>query len=143
MGSLPTGRSVGEVWLSGESVCRGYWRLPEASEAAFGARLSGATPPTERYLRTGDLGLIWNSHLYIVGRLKDVLTLRGRTLHASDIEAAVEASVAVLRPGCVAAVGIDDVTTGEEQLHLLGEVAVLRGWNPPPADRTGLRSSDV
>ncbi len=82
-----TGR-VGEVWLSGESVGRGYWGRPEASEAAFGATCQGFGET--RFLRTGDLGFVQGGQLYLTGRLKDLIIIRGANHYPQDIEQTVE-----------------------------------------------------
>src|SRR5262249_22320603 len=76
----------GEIWVSGPSVAAGYWRDPELTDAAFGARLADRRGP---YLRTGDLGVIENGTLVITGRMKDVIIVAGRNLHSEDIEATV------------------------------------------------------
>jgi acyl-CoA synthetase (AMP-forming)/AMP-acid ligase II len=104
---MPDG-TVGEIWVAGGSVASGYWDLPEVSAATFGARLAssegeGAPPDDAPHMRSGDLGFVWESRLYVVGRIKDVLTMRGRTLHAHDIEGHAERGSAQLRPGCCAA----------------------------------------
>jgi acyl-CoA synthetase (AMP-forming)/AMP-acid ligase II len=82
--------TVGEVWASGASVCdAGYWGLPDESAEAFGARLVAPSDGGGSFLRTGDLGFVADGHLFIAGRLKDVLIIRGRNLHSHDIEASV------------------------------------------------------
>jgi acyl-CoA synthetase (AMP-forming)/AMP-acid ligase II len=96
---------IGEVWLRGPSVAAGYWRNAEATNATFGARLADATGP---YLRTGDLG--WLSpagELIVTGRKKDLIVVRGQNYYPQDLESAVEAAIADIRPGCVAAFSID------------------------------------
>ena len=113
--------TVGEVWLRGPCLGRGYWGCAEASSATFAATLTQSPQLVQPYLRTGDLGLIHEKRLYLVGRLKDVLTLRGRTLHASDVEECIERRHSdVLRAGCCAAVAVEDVH--EEGLVLLMEL---------------------
>mmetsp|Transcript_2453 Transcript_2453/g.7017 ORF Transcript_2453/g.7017 Transcript_2453/m.7017 type:complete len:496 (+) Transcript_2453:1304-2791(+) len=132
---LPDG-VVGEVRLSGLSVALGYYKLPELSAETFkrplgvsksdaqllpGTTESGDQPLPASYLCTGDLGFIWERRLYIVGRLKDVLCIRGRTLHAHDVESCAEGAASDLRPGCTAAfpVSPDD---GDEALVLIAEL---------------------
>lgn len=75
---------VGEIWLSGGSVAKGYWNLPKETEEAFGARLAdtGQGP----FLRSGDLGFMQEGELFVVGRLKDLIIIRGRNHHPQDIE---------------------------------------------------------
>ncbi len=94
---------IGEVWVSGPSVAQGYWARPEASAEAFVHREG------ERWLRTGDLGLCHEGQLYITGRLKDVIIVRGQNLYPQDIERAVEAGVPEVRKGRVAAFAVDGV----------------------------------
>jgi acyl-CoA synthetase (AMP-forming)/AMP-acid ligase II len=86
---------VGEIWTSGASVARGYYGNPEATAQAFGARL--AHSPDVCYLRTGDLGVMHDGRLHIVGRLKDILVVRGRNYAPDDIElTAQQASTALV-----------------------------------------------
>ena len=75
---------VGEIWLQGPSVAAGYWGRPEESAATFGAVLREA--PGQRWLRTGDLGFVHEGELYVTGRLKDLLIVRGANRHPQDIE---------------------------------------------------------
>lgn len=88
---LEDGR-VGEIWLRGPNVGRGYWGRPEQSEATFRATLHGDTPGegTQHWLRTGDLGLWHDKHLYITGRLKDLVIIDGTNHYPQDIEHTVE-----------------------------------------------------
>lgn len=78
---------VGEIWLAGDHVTAGYWRRPAETAATFGATLQGRS-----YLRTGDLGTVHDGELYVVGRRKDVVIIRGRNYHPHDIEATVRAA---------------------------------------------------
>lgn len=80
--AVPEGQ-VGEVWLAGPHVGTGYWNRPDATEATFEGRLSDASGP---YLRTGDLGFAGPEGFYIVGRIKDLIIVRGRNYAPSDIE---------------------------------------------------------
>ena len=109
---------VGEIWVGGSHVAQGYWHRPEESEATFKAYVSdtGAGP----YLRTGDLGFIQAGELFVTGRLKDLIIIRGRNYFPHDIELAAESSHASLRPGGGAAFSID--VSGEEHLVVLHEV---------------------
>ena len=75
--------SVGEIWVAGPSVARGYWNRPDESRRDFEARLSTQEGP---YLRTGDLGFFHDGQLFITGRLKDLLIVRGRNFYPHDIE---------------------------------------------------------
>ncbi len=108
---------VGEIWVAGPSVAQGYWNRPEETAEVFRARLSGRG---ETYLRTGDLGFLHGGELFITGRLKDLIIVRGRNLYPQDIEATVEAAHAALRPGCAAAFAVD--VAGEERLVVVAEL---------------------
>ncbi|WP_185444110.1 AMP-binding protein [Kribbella qitaiheensis] len=89
---------VGEVWLSGPNVAAGYWADPERTAEVFGATLADGTGP---WLRTGDLGALYDGELYLTGRLKDLIIVDGQNHHPQDIEAIVAAAHSRLRPGRV------------------------------------------
>jgi acyl-CoA synthetase (AMP-forming)/AMP-acid ligase II len=97
---------VGEIWVAGASVSSGYWGRPAETKATFGFRLDGHSDGP--FLRTGDLGFVDEGLLYVAGRLKDVVVVRGRKLHPQDIEEAIEAQVPGIRPDSTIAFGIDD-----------------------------------
>ena len=118
---------VGEIWVAGAHVAQGYWGRPEATEATFGGRLPGDRD--RRYLRTGDLGFIADGELYVVGRLKDLVIIRGRNYYPQDIEHAVAAAHPALRPGGCAAFSVN--AGGGEQLIVVQEV------KPGEATRAG------
>ena len=111
-------RTVGEIWVQGESVGQGYWQQEESTAATFGARLPGAKGT---FLRTGDLGFLSEGELFVTGRIKDLIILRGRNLYPQDIEASAASAHAQLRPGCGAAFSID--AEGEERLVLVQEIS--------------------
>lgn len=96
---------VGEIWLSGESVAQGYWNRPELTREVFQARLPDSGERT--FLRTGDLGFVDSSQIYVTGRLKDLIIVRGRNHYPQDIERTVEQSSPVLRPGGGAAFSVE------------------------------------
>jgi len=83
--------TVGEIWLNGDNVADGYWRRPEATQRTFGAILVNASPGTPEgpWLRTGDLGFMFEDELFIVGRIKDLVIVYGRNHYAEDIEATI------------------------------------------------------
>ncbi len=110
--------SVGEVWVAGASVARGYWDRPADTAATFGARLAGADGPL--FLRTGDLGCYRAGELVVAGRIKDLIVLRGQNHYPHDLEWVAEASHRTLRPTCGAAftIEVDD----EERLVIAYEV---------------------
>ncbi len=111
---------VGEIWTAGGSVGMGYWNRPDATAAAFRARIAGSGPAGRTFLRTGDLGVIANGQLIITGRLKDLVILDGRNYYPHDIEVAAERSHDSLRPGFTAAFSVED--GGRERLVLVAEV---------------------
>lgn len=118
---------VGEVWVSGPSVALGYWRQAPKTEETFRAYLAdtGEGP----FLRTGDLGFLRNNELFLTGRLKDLLIIRGRNHYPQDIELTVEQSHRALRVGCGAAFTVD--VEDSEQLVVVQEVerSYLRNLN--------------
>jgi len=103
LAAVPDG-CVGEVWVAGPSVAGGYWRRPEDSAEIFAARLDGRGP----YLRTGDLGFLRDGQLFISGRAKDMIIVRGRNYFPQDLERVAERSHPALRPGCVAAFALTE-----------------------------------
>ncbi|WP_433769677.1 non-ribosomal peptide synthetase [Pseudomonas putida] len=106
---------VGEVWASGPSIALGYWRNPEASAKTF-IQHAGRT-----WLRTGDLGFMRDGELFITGRLKDMLIVRGHNLYPQDIEQTVEREVEVVRKGRVAAFAVNQ--GGEEVIGIAAEIS--------------------
>ncbi|HSN25873.1 MAG TPA: aminotransferase class I/II-fold pyridoxal phosphate-dependent enzyme, partial [Kofleriaceae bacterium] len=114
----PCGRdTVGEIWTHGPSVARGYWKLRDATREAFHARLDGSST---MHLRTGDLGFLHEGQLFIAGRRKDLLIVRGRNLHPNDIELTAEQAHPALRAGGVVAFGIE--RDGQEEVVIACEV---------------------
>jgi acyl-CoA synthetase (AMP-forming)/AMP-acid ligase II/acyl carrier protein len=109
---------VGEIWVSGESVANGYWRKAEKNKDIFGAYLGGdgAGP----YLRTGDLGFIKDGELYVTGRLKDLIIIRGVNHYPQDIEQTIEKCHSALRSGCGASFSLE--IEGEEHLVIVQEI---------------------
>ena len=82
--------TVGELWVSSPSVASGYWGKPELSEEVFRARPEGiAATDDTTYLRTGDLGFMRGSDVFVTGRMKELLVLRGVNYHPEDIETAM------------------------------------------------------
>jgi acyl-CoA synthetase (AMP-forming)/AMP-acid ligase II/alkylation response protein AidB-like acyl-CoA dehydrogenase/acyl carrier protein len=113
---------VGEVWVTGKSVAQGYWHQPETTQTTFQARLDGSD---DRWLRTGDLGFQQAGELYITGRLKEVLIMRGRNYYPQDIEQTAATSHPALNPLWGAAFSID--IDGSEKLVIVQEVH-RRDW---------------
>ncbi|MBV8664381.1 MAG: AMP-binding protein, partial [Hyphomicrobiales bacterium] len=87
MGRLPEGK-IGEVWVRGGSITRGYWEAPGPSGQTFRQSPRDADEP--HFLRTGDLGFVWNKELFVAGRLKDLIISRGRNLYPQDLELTVK-----------------------------------------------------
>ena len=113
-----TAEQVGEIWVSSPSVAQGYWNRHEATEETFRAYLAdtGEGP----FLRTGDLGFLLDGELFVTGRLKDLIIIRGRNHYPQDIELTVENSHSALRSSCGAAFSVD--VESEEQLVIAQEV---------------------
>ncbi|MFF0456207.1 fatty acyl-AMP ligase [Nocardia africana] len=115
--------AVGEIWVRGPNVGAGYAGLRERTAATFGAVLPGQSGT---WLRTGDLGFVHDGGLYIAGRLRDTIVIDGRNHFPADIEATTADSAPEVRPGHIAAFGVD---SGErEDLVVVAEVV-----SPPAA----------
>jgi amino acid adenylation domain-containing protein len=108
---------IGEIWISSPSVAQGYWNHTEETERLFRAYLNTGDGP---FLRTEDLGLIVGGELFITGRLKDLIIIRGRNHYPQDIEQTVEESHPALRPGCGAAFSVE--IGDEERLVIVQEL---------------------
>ena len=113
----PAGK-IGEVWLHGDFVAGGYWRNPQLTEQLFSGQLGAPTAGTPRgpWLRTGDLGVMFDDELFIIGRIKDLLIVDGRNHYPDDIEA----TVAEFTGGRVAAISIPD--DASEKLVVIAEL---------------------
>jgi acyl-CoA synthetase (AMP-forming)/AMP-acid ligase II len=94
---------IGEIWFRGPSLAAGYWERPDESEAVFQARLAGSGE--EPFLRTGDLGFVWDGELFVCGRLKDLIVIHGRNIYPQDIEDTVAETHEGFVPGRGAAFG--------------------------------------
>jgi acyl-CoA synthetase (AMP-forming)/AMP-acid ligase II len=113
----PAGK-IGEIWVHGENVAMGYWRNPQQSERTFGAKLVSPPPgtPERPWLRTGDLGVVSDGELFIVGRIKDLLVVDGSNHYPDDVEATIQE----ITGGRVVAIGVPDERT--EQLVAIIEL---------------------
>lgn len=113
---------VGEIWMGGPSRAQGYWRRPEESATTFRARIRDASgrEGEEPYLRTGDLGFMLDGQLFVTGRLKDLIIVRGSNHYPQDIEWTAEHSHPALRPGGAAAFSVTARTL--ERLVIVIEV---------------------
>lgn len=119
---LPADR-IGEIWVDTPSVGQGYWRKAESTEQTFRARLVDE-PDQGPYLRTGDLGFLCEGQLFITGRLKDLIIVRGVNRYPQDIEMTVEKSTERIVPSGVAAFAVD--LQGRERLIIVAEVERAR-----------------
>ena len=113
---------VGEIWLQSASVAAGYWNNVEQTEETFRAYFAdtGDGP----FLRTGDLGFLADGELFVTGRLKDLIIIRGLNYYPQDIELSVERCHPALRSGCGAAFSVR--VEGEERLVVVQELELRR-----------------
>lgn len=112
---------IGEIWVRGPSVARGYWGRPQESQQAFGAVPAGE-PEGEPWLRTGDLGFLHEGQVFVTGRLKDLIIVRGRNYFPQDLESTAERTDPALRSSCCAAFTVADDTYGTERVVVVQEV---------------------
>ena len=106
---------VGEIWFCGPSVSPGYWNNTQATEQHF-VTLEGT-----RYLRTGDLGFLYQEQLFFVGRIKTQISHRGRNIAASDIEWVIQQTHPIIAPSGVCAVSMNSKEATQEGLALFIE----------------------
>jgi len=128
---VATDGEAGEIWLAGPSRAAGYWNQPDLTREVFHARLPGDAADA-RYLRTGDIGFLHEGELYICGRLKDMITVRGANVYPADVDAMIEQA---LPPGTARVAAFGDGGDGESAEGLV----VLIEWrsgDPPPDLRT-------
>ena len=109
---------IGEIWVKSPAVTSGYWRRSSTSEGTFHAHLADVDE-NAGYLRTGDLGVINEGHLYVTGRLSDLIIIRGKNHYPQDIERTIEECHPALQPDRGAAFSID--VDGEERLVVVHE----------------------
>ncbi|HEY8208013.1 MAG TPA: amino acid adenylation domain-containing protein [Myxococcaceae bacterium] len=119
---------VGELWVRGPGVTRGYWNQPQLTGATFHAHLDGE-PGGAPFLRTGDLGFLESGQVFVTGRLKDLILIRGQNHYPQDIEQSVERCHPSLRPGRCAAFAAEG--EGAEGDGLVVVVEVGRGPRRP------------
>jgi acyl-CoA synthetase (AMP-forming)/AMP-acid ligase II/acyl carrier protein len=98
------GGEVGEILIQGPSLAQGYWNRTEETEQVFGAQVAGRE---DRFLRTGDLGFFREGELYVTGRVKDVIIIRGRNHYPQDIEQSAEEAHPAVLPGAAFALADD------------------------------------
>lgn len=118
---------VGEIWISGPTVATGYYGKPEESKMIFGAHISDTNDGP--FLRTGDLGFVYENELYITGRLKDIIIIRGVNYYPTDIEYLIQDNIPELKnnSGAVFPVTIDN----SEKIVVVQEL-----------ERTAMRNTD-
>ena len=121
---------IGEIWARGGYIAKGYWRRPEETMRTFHATIEGEGG--QRWLRTGDLGFMLDGELYIAGRQKDLVIVRGRNHYPQDIELTVEHCNPAVRRGCVIAFPV--TAQGDEQLVIAAEIDVQKAKQPFDAD---------
>ncbi|MCP4189817.1 MAG: aminotransferase class I/II-fold pyridoxal phosphate-dependent enzyme [Planctomycetaceae bacterium] len=115
---MPEGR-VGEIWIRSDSVGKGYWNKPEVTAEIFEARLAG-DEDERQFLRSGDLGFFHEGELFVTGRIKDLIIVRGVNRYPQDIEMTVERADRRVRNGASAAFAVD--VEGRERLIVVSEV---------------------
>ncbi len=114
------GGHVGEIWLRGPNIGRGYWKNPDQSQATFRATLvSDASDSEHGWLRTGDLGVWHDQQLYITGRIKDLVIIDGANHYPQDIEQTVENAHSAIRRHHIAAFSV--TTENGEGLVVVAE----------------------
>lgn len=139
--TVPDG-TVGEIWVSGPSVCAGYWNRPHETEQTFRARITNDPdgpdgPDGPAHLRTGDLGFIDNGDLFITGRLKDLLILRGENHYPEDVEATAAMAASQTGRPTVCAFSID----GEREERLVVAVELDPLMSPDDVDREAVATA--
>jgi acyl transferase domain-containing protein/acyl-CoA synthetase (AMP-forming)/AMP-acid ligase II/pimeloyl-ACP methyl ester carboxylesterase/acyl carrier protein len=117
LNSCPDGE-IGEIWAASDSVAQGYWNREELTQASFGAYL--ADTQEGPFLRTGDLGFLSDGELFVTGRLKDLIIIRGRNHYPQDIELTVDKCNPAVKAGAGAAFSVE--IEGEERLVVTQEI---------------------
>ena len=114
---------IGEIWVHGANVASGYWQQPTQTKDTFGGRITAPAPGTPRgpWLRTGDLGVMFNGELFIVGRMKEALIFDGHNHYPDDIEATIQR----ITQGRAAAISVPDERT--EQFVAIAEISERGG----------------
>jgi acyl transferase domain-containing protein/acyl-CoA synthetase (AMP-forming)/AMP-acid ligase II/pimeloyl-ACP methyl ester carboxylesterase/acyl carrier protein/NAD(P)-dependent dehydrogenase (short-subunit alcohol dehydrogenase family) len=109
---------IGEIWAKSASVARGYWQRAELTETAFNGCITDSQETG--FLRTGDLGFLQDGELFVTGRIKDLIIIRGRNHYPQDIELTVDRSHPAIRPAAGAAFAVE--IDGEEKLVITQEI---------------------
>lgn len=125
---------VGEIWLHGANIGRGYWNRPEESRQTFGATLASrqeigthaaGTPDGAAWLRTGDLGVYLDGELYVTGRLVDLVTVNGRQHYPQDIETTTADASAMVRRGYVTAFTVPADAWGDSDADTADRLVII------------------
>jgi fatty-acyl-CoA synthase len=144
---LPDG-DVGEVWLQGNNVGRGYWGLPDETRRAFGAKLQSrldkgshaeGSTAGRTWLRTGDLGVYLDGEIYVTGRIADLITIERRNHYPQDIEGTAAEASSMVRRGYVTAFSVP--ADGEEALVVIAERAAGTSRDDPQAAIEAIRNA--
>lgn len=139
---------VGEIWLHGNNVGRGYWGRPDESQRVFGNKLQTRLPDESNaegvpdnglWLATGDLGVYVNRELYVTGRIKDMIIVDGRNHYPTDIETTVSEASPAVRSGYVAAFSVP--STHGEELVVVAERAAGSGKADPGPIAEAIRAA--
>jgi len=137
---MPDGRT-GEIWLQGNNIGRGYWGLPEETDAVFHARLRSVLPQNSHadgadidgsWFRTGDLGFYLDGELYVTGRMADVITIGGQSHYPQDIEITAADASPLVRRGYVTAFTVP-ADAGEQLVIIAERAAGTARSDPQPA----------
>eukprot|EP00602_Paraphysomonas_sp_CaronLab_P007959 CAMPEP_0185034110 /NCGR_PEP_ID=MMETSP1103-20130426/23687_1 /TAXON_ID=36769 /ORGANISM="Paraphysomonas bandaiensis, Strain Caron Lab Isolate" /LENGTH=811 /DNA_ID=CAMNT_0027570633 /DNA_START=15 /DNA_END=2450 /DNA_ORIENTATION=+ len=129
-GDILADDKIGEIWVNSPSKAMGYWNMQELSRHDFHASPTHATN-SNTYLRTGDLGFMHRNELFICGRLKDLIIVRGSNHYPQDIERTAESCNSQIRPGCSAAFAV----SGSNDAHTEGVVYVAEVRDGASADQ--------
>ena len=138
---LPDG-GVGEIWLQGNNIGRGYWGMPDETRATFGAKLGSRLGKGSRadgstvegtWLRTGDLGVYLDGELYVTGRIADLVTIEGRSHYPQDIEATAAEASPVVRRGYATAFSVPANDGGQRLVIVAERAAGTSRVDPQPA----------
>ena len=145
---LPDG-AVGEFWLHGDNVGKGYWRRTQDTEATFHATLTSRQPargradgvaPDAHWLRTGDLGMFFEGELYVTGRIVDLLTIDGRVVYPQEIEGTAAGAAPLVRRGYLAAISAP-IGGGDEKLVVIAERATGTSRSDPAEAAEAIRAA--
>lgn len=115
---------IGEIWINSPSVAQGYWDKPNFSKSVFGVTIRGDDSGMT-FMRSGDLGFLWQDELYVTGRIKEMIIASGRNHYPQDIEQSLQEANPTFRQGCGAAFSV--VEDGKEQLVIMQEVSRAAG----------------